>query len=104
MNINGKAGTGNSYFITVLSSILSELAAIASKLLLLVRATPTSVTAFGINSQTIYNLLKLLVQHPFKDLLPVSFIPLQQQFRNIHYLILNKKLIIRHVYLGWVNY
>jgi hypothetical protein len=50
VNINNKAGTGKSYFIAVLSSILSELAATASKPLLLVRATPTSVTAFGINS------------------------------------------------------
>ena len=50
MNINGKAGTGKSYFITVLSSTLSELAATASKPSPLVRATPTSVTAFSINS------------------------------------------------------
>ena len=49
MNINGKVKIGKFYFITVLSSTLSELAAIASKPLLLVRAAPTSVTAFGIN-------------------------------------------------------
>ena len=91
---------GKFYLITVLSSTLSKLAAIASKLLLLVRATFTSVATFGINGQTIYNLLKLLVQYPFKDLLPASLIPLQQQFRNIYYLILNKKLIIGHIYLS----
>ena len=50
MNINSKAGIGKLYLIIVLFSILSKLAAIASKLLLLVRATPTSVAAFGINS------------------------------------------------------
>jgi hypothetical protein len=50
VNINSKAEMGKSHFIAVLSSILSELAATASKPLLLVRATPTSVTAFGINS------------------------------------------------------
>ena len=61
MNINGKAGTGKSYFIAVLSSTLSELAAIASKPSPLVKAAPTGVTTFGINGQTIYNLLKLLV-------------------------------------------
>ena len=49
VNINNKAETGKSYFIIVLSSIFSELVATASKPLLLVRATPTSVTAFGIN-------------------------------------------------------
>jgi hypothetical protein len=43
----------------------------------LVKAAPTSVTAFGINGQTIYNLLKLPVQRLFKDLPPVSLMPLQ---------------------------
>ena len=50
VNINGKVGMGKSYFIAVLSSMFSELAATAGKPLLLVRATPTSVAAFGINS------------------------------------------------------
>jgi hypothetical protein len=50
VNINNKAGTGKSYFIAVLSSILSELAAIASKPSLLIKAAPTSITAFSINS------------------------------------------------------
>ena len=77
MNINGKVKTGKSYFITVLSKILNELAATASKPLLLVRAAPTGVTAFGINSQTIYNLLKLPVQYLFENLPPISLIPLQ---------------------------
>ena len=80
--------------------MLSELAVTANKPLLLVRAASTSITTFSINGQTIYNLLKPLVQYLFKDLLPISLIPLQQQFRNIYYLILDKKLIIRHIYLG----
>jgi hypothetical protein len=50
VNIDGEAGMGKFYFIIVLSKIFSELAATASKLLLLVRATPTSIAAFGINS------------------------------------------------------
>ena len=50
MNINSKAETGKFYFITVLSSTLNKLTAIASKPSLLVRATPTSITAFSINS------------------------------------------------------
>ena len=50
MNINGKAEMGKFYLITVLSSTLSKLAATASKLLLLVKATPTGVTTFSINS------------------------------------------------------
>ena len=77
MNINSKVKIGKFYFITVLSSILNKLVAIASKLLPLIRAAPTGVAAFGINGQTIYNLLKLPMQYLFKDLLPVSLTPLQ---------------------------
>jgi hypothetical protein len=49
VNINSKVGMGKSYFITVLSNILNKLAAIASKLLLLVKATPTNIITFSIN-------------------------------------------------------
>ena len=59
MNINGKTGMGKSYFIAVLFRVFSKLIATASKLLLLVRVTPTGITTFSINGQTIYNLLKL---------------------------------------------
>jgi hypothetical protein len=50
VNINSEVGMGKFYFIAVLSNTLSELAATAGKLLLLVRVTPTSVIAFSINS------------------------------------------------------
>ena len=91
---------GKFYLVAVLSSTLNKLAAIASKPSPLVRATPTSIITFGINGQTIYNLLKLLMQRLFKNLPPTSLTLLQQQFRNIYYLVLNKKLMIRHIYLG----
>ena len=77
MNINGKAEIGKSYLIMVLFRTLNKLIAITNKPSPLVGATPTSITAFSINSQTIYNLLKLLIQHLFKDLLTISLIPLQ---------------------------
>jgi hypothetical protein len=41
---------GKSYLIMVLSRVLSKLVATASKPSPLVKATPTSVTAFSINS------------------------------------------------------
>jgi hypothetical protein len=100
VNINNKVGMGKSYFITVLFKTLSKLAAIANKLLPLIKITPISITTFNINSQTIYNLLKLLVQYLFKNLLPVNLTPLQHKFKNIYYLILNKKSIVRYIHLG----
>jgi hypothetical protein len=59
ININGEVGTGKLHFITILFSILSEMASSYSKPLLLAWAIPTNVTAFNINGWTIYKLLKL---------------------------------------------
>jgi hypothetical protein len=100
INIDGEAGTGKLYFITVLSTILYDIVISTSKLLLLVQAASTKVAAFNINSRTIYKLLKLLVNYPFKELPIANLTPLQQAFKDIYYLILNKKLMIRQVYLA----
>jgi hypothetical protein len=71
-----------------------------NKLMLLAQTAPTRVATFNINSRTIYNLLRLLVNHLFKELPTTSLTPLQQAFKDIHYLILNEKSIIRQVYLA----
>ena len=40
---------------------------------------------------------------PFKELLTVSLTPLQQVFKDIHYLIFNEKSMIGQVHLAWIN-
>ena len=40
---------------------------------------------------------------PFKELPIASLMPLQQAFKDIHYLILDKKSMIKQVYLAWIN-
>jgi hypothetical protein len=77
ININRKAGTGKLYFITVLSTIFYNIVISNSKLLLLVQAAPTRVAVFNINGRTIYKLLRLLVNCPFKKLFIASLTPLQ---------------------------
>ena len=100
INIDREAGTGKLYLITVLSAILYNIVMFNSKPSPLVQAAPTRVTAFNINSRTIYKLLKLPVNRPFKELPSASLTPLQQAFKDIHYFILNKKLMIRQVHLA----
>jgi hypothetical protein len=100
INVNGEAGTGKSHFITVLFTTLYNIIRANSKPLPLARAAPTRVATFSINGRTIYNLLRLPVNRPFKKLPTTSLTPLQQAFKDIHYLILNKKSIIRQVYLA----
>ena len=76
ININREVGTGKLYLITVLSTTLYNIVRANSKLILLARAAPTRVAAFNINGRTIYNLLRLLVNRPFKELPTASLTPL----------------------------
>ena len=76
ININREVGTGKLYLITVLSTTLYNIVRANSKPLLLVRAAPTRVAAFNINGRTTYELLRLPVNRPFKELPTASLIPL----------------------------
>jgi hypothetical protein len=76
ININGEAGTGKSHLIAVLFTTLYNIVRANSKPLLLAQAAPTRVAAFNINGRTIYNLLRLLVNHLFNKLPTASLTPL----------------------------
>jgi hypothetical protein len=76
INVNREAGTGKLYLITILSTTLYNIAISNSKPSLLVQAAPTRVAVFNINGRTIYKLLKLPVNRPFKELPAASLIPL----------------------------
>ena len=76
INVDREAGTGKLHLIAVLFTTLYNIAISNSKPLLLVRAAPTGVAAFNINGRTIYELLRLLVNRPFKELPTTSLTPL----------------------------
>ena len=76
ININGEAGINKLYLIIVLSTTLCNMARVNSKLILLAQAAPTRVATFNINSRTIYNLLRLLINRLFNELPAASLTPL----------------------------
>ena len=76
ININGEVGTGKLYLITVLSTTLYDMVRANNKPSPLAQAAPTGVAAFSINGRTIYNLLRLLINFPFKKLPAASLTPL----------------------------
>jgi hypothetical protein len=45
----------------------------------------------------------LPVNRPFEELPPANLTPLQQSFKNIHYLILDEKSMIGQVHLAWID-
>ena len=76
ININREVETGKSYLIAILSTTLYNIVRANSKPSLLARAAPIRVAALVINGRTIYNLLRLLVNRPFKELPTTSLTPL----------------------------
>jgi hypothetical protein len=60
----------------------------------LVRATSTGVAAFNINGRTTYSPLKLPGRRSFEPLPLASLTSLQEQFKNVRYLILDEKSMI----------
>ena len=77
ININKEVKTGKLHLITVLSTILCNMVRANNKPMPLAQAAPTKVAVFNINSRTIYNLLRLLVNHLFNKLPITSLTPLQ---------------------------
>jgi hypothetical protein len=76
INVNREVGIGKLHLITILFTTLYNIVRANSKLMLLAQAAPTRVAAFNINGRTIYNLLRLPVNRPFKELPTTSLTPL----------------------------
>jgi hypothetical protein len=69
----------------------------------LAHAAPTRVAVFRISGQITYALLCLSVQQLFEDLPAASLMPLQQKFRNIHYLVIDEKSMVGQIQIGWID-
>ena len=76
INIDGEVGTGKLYLIAVFSTTLYDIVRANNKPIPLAQVAPTRVITFNINGRTIYNLLKLPVNCPFKELPAASLMPL----------------------------
>ena len=103
INVDGEAGTGKSHLIGTLSKSLNEMAEAAGKPMPLVRAAPTGVAAFNINGRTTYTLLKLPVRRTYAPLPVASLTPLQEKFKDVHYLVLDEKSMIGCAHLYWID-
>jgi len=83
--VSGTAGTGKSYFIMRLKSLLVHHFIITA---------PTSVAAFNVDGYILYLMLRLPVKGNFKDLESTTLQNLQQTMTNIQYLIIDEMLMV----------
>jgi hypothetical protein len=91
LNIDGRAGTGKSFVIQVLSARLSALDGHPD---IIMRVAPTGAAAFGISGSMAHSLLKLPINKPIDILGPGPAISLQTKLQNTKYLIIDEKSMI----------
>jgi helitron helicase-like protein/uncharacterized protein DUF6570/PIF1-like helicase len=106
INLDGKAGTGKSHVIGVLSAALQDLAdqaGIATSPIL--RAAPTGVAAHGIAGRTLHSLFHLPVplKAQYEPLPSPKLKDTQELFRGVRYVIIDEKSMIGLRALQWID-
>ncbi|OXV08373.1 hypothetical protein Egran_03865 [Elaphomyces granulatus] len=106
INLDGKAGTGKSHVIMLISATLDEMAQSAGiNKSPVVRAAPTGVAAYGISGCTLHSMFHLLPvgRGNAVDLNTENLHALQANFRGVRYLIIDEKSMIGLKQLHWIN-
>jgi hypothetical protein len=104
LQVDGKAGTGKSHVIWLLSSKLQELATINGQPNPVFRAAPTGVAAHGISGKTIHSLFRLPVKKEKFTALSISALTTVQSYlRCCKYLIIDEKSMISLQQLSFLD-
>lgn len=106
INLDGKAGTGKSHLIMLLSSVLQNMARHCGRPNPIIRAAPTGVAAHGIGGRTMHALFRLPVgssQQGLTDLSDSNRQSLQATFHGVKYLVLDEKSMINLKQLSWID-
>ena len=101
--MDGRAGTGKSHLIAIVSTNVDGLFRRHSLKTPILRAAPTGVAAYGIKGRTIHSLLRLPVRGKFQPLPPQSIASLQATFQGIGYLIIDEKSMMNLRQLSWIS-
>lgn len=91
LNVDGRAGTGKSFIIKVLSAHLTSLSGCEDTIL---RCAPTGAASFGIFGSTVHSLLQLPVNKPLDPLRPGQAQSIQTRLSRTKYLIIDEKSMI----------
>lgn len=93
--INGFAGTGKSYLISALKSLLQQSCSVT---------VTTGKASFNINGKTIHSVLNLPVgPRGNKDLKGQSLIRLQDRLHHIKYILIDEYSMLGKTLLGWID-
>lgn len=93
LNADGRGGTGKSFVIKLIAAHLQQLAIDDNQATPVLRAAPTGVAAHGISGRTLHRLAYLPLGG-WAELSAVNRNTMQELFRDIRYLIIDKKSMI----------
>lgn len=99
INIDGRAGTGKSFIIQVLSAHLQ----VHTSDEVILRCAPTGAASFGIRGSTLHSLLKLPVNKPLEPLRPAAAQALQLRVAQLKYLIIDEKSMVSLKTLHYID-
>ena len=95
LTINGVAGTGKSYLINAIRTLLQSKCAVTAT---------TGKAAYNIRGVTVHSLLKLPIgSRGNKDLTGQSLCRLQESVSNIGYIIIDEYSMLGQVTFGWID-
>ena len=104
LHLDGRAGTGKTHVIMLLSSRLQQLAHRNGRANPLVRSAPTGVAAHGISGRTLHSLFRLPIKaSSWRELSAQARSALQADLRHCKYLIIDEKSMIGLRTLGWID-
>lgn len=101
LNIDGRAGTGKSFIIQVLSA---HLAALSNSHDTIVRCAPTGAASFGISGSTVHALLRLPINKSIESLGPGPAQAIQLRLAKTRYLIVDEKSMISLKTLAFIDF
>ena len=103
LQVDGKAGTGKSHVIWILSSRLQEIATAHGRQNPILRAAPTGVAAHNISGRTLHSLFRLPVKSAFKELSRRAVTAVQNDLQHCQYLIIDEKSMLSLNQLAWLD-
>ncbi|KAF6834321.1 mitochondrial dna helicase [Colletotrichum plurivorum] len=92
LHVDGKGGTGKSHVIKLIHHTLKQRAGPNDPMMI---SAPTGIAANGVGGWTLHNLLRLPVTRSFQDLSSADVSRLQNTWRNVRYLVIDGKLMVK---------
>ena len=105
INLDGKAGTGKTHVILLLSKVLHDMAGRIGHGCPIIRAAPTGIAAHGIRGRTLHSLFRLPTGPTLhlNDPPTTALQEMQSTFAEVKYLVIDEKSMVQPKQILWID-